>query len=241
MDIGDGHLGRRDQPESVARRHVRLVGELGQLSGPRHGAFANQIGNAEFGVAPVGRVQADHPVDQPPLERRAPASQHEEAGARHPDPRREVEDPERLAQLPVRPRDEGELRGRAPVAHDPVRLLAARGHAFVGQVRNPRQLLGDPRVRGRNLRVQARDLRADLPHPGDLGGRVATLPLRLADPPGDPVPEPLEVVDASECLAPGPVPFNDSHDQRRDPLQPPTFQRPGDPRRIVAQYLDVKH
>src|SRR5207244_7751590 len=96
------------EPEVVELSAVQVLVEVGQLAGRDERLALGDERRVDLGEA-GGDLEIDHPRDQAALERRARAAQHVEARARELRPARDVEDAERLAELPVRLRREGEL------------------------------------------------------------------------------------------------------------------------------------
>ena len=85
----------------------------------------------------LARVQVEHESDQGALQAGAGAAQHVEARAGELDAALEVDDAERLAELPVRSRRETELASRARGPHhDVLRLVRSDRYVRFGQVRH---------------------------------------------------------------------------------------------------------
>ena len=95
---------------------VEVVAELGELAGGEHDLLAHHGGEIEFGVAGVG-VLGEEVVDEGAVEPGAEALEEIHAGAGHGGRAFEIEEAERLADLPMRLGREGKrLAGRRPVA-----------------------------------------------------------------------------------------------------------------------------
>ena len=187
-------LGGRDEVERAAGlrldRLEQLLLELRQLGRREHRLRAHEVRDPDLLVAVRLGVEVEHELGERPLEPGAEPPQHREAGLRELRASLEVEDPQPLAELPVRAGREREGPRLAPAAHLDV---VVRGGA--GRHRRVRADSGSgaPARRGpsRAARSSASSVRISSPTlPGllDRGGRVAAPALRLRDRLGRPVP-----------------------------------------------------
>ena len=102
MQVRQRHLGRRHEPVVLFGVVVEVVAELRQLAGVPHRLFLHHRRQVHLRVAVLVDVQLQHEGDQRPLQPRARALQHVEAAAGQLHAALEVDDAQRLAQLPVR-------------------------------------------------------------------------------------------------------------------------------------------
>ncbi len=153
-------------------------------------------------------MQVEHEVDQRPLQARAVADEEREAAAGHLRSALEVEQTERLGDLPVRQPREALVRGHfAPAANERAVALAALRHGGVGNV-GQAELLG--RERGFQLGAAGIQLldalgqRARLSNSGSDVRLRGALPLHAVDVLAGLVAPRLELLDLvqqSEVLA----------------------------------------
>jgi hypothetical protein len=152
VQVDQRHLCRRR--EEVLALACRLEGvalELGQLAGALERVAAQQRRRPHLAVAALD-VAVDHEADQRARQPRPGAAQHAEARTRDLGRAREVEDAERLAHLPVRPRRERHGRLVAPHRHHRVVGLAMSvGHRGVRRV-------GDDHEQLRGVRLDLAEL-----------------------------------------------------------------------------------
>ncbi len=137
VEVGDDDLGGRDEPEILLRVPIEVVTELRQVAGADQAFAPHHRRRVDLGVAVVRDVEVEHPRDERPLQARTGAVQHVEARARHLRAALEVDDAERLADLPMRLRREVEGARRPDLAHHHIRVLVGSDrHVRVRQVRN---------------------------------------------------------------------------------------------------------
>ena len=111
--------------------------EFRQLRRAEHGLVAHEERRVDLGVAVLGRVQVEHELRQRPLQPRQRALQHNEARAGEFRGGLEIHQAERLADLEMLLRLEGELLWRADFAQLDIGLLvSADRHVPRGKVRN---------------------------------------------------------------------------------------------------------
>ena len=182
IKIGDRNLGGWYQPVIIVfvaavrstfgigvRAAEQILGKLGQLPGAEERLAVDHKRRQHFRVAVASsfaraRVQVEHEADQRPFEARSGAHVHRKARARELGRALQVENAQRLAQLPVRLGLEVEGWLLAPgFDGDVVGLGFACGHFVAGQVGNPRQQLAQPVVQGRGGRVQIVELFLERP------------------------------------------------------------------------------
>jgi len=127
------------------------------------------------------------------LEARSRPLERDETGAGDAAPRLEIEDAERLSDLPVRDGRRRQRRGLAPLAHQDVLVLVpADGHRLVRDVRDREEDLIELPADAPDLLVELLDPSGHLAHPLDLGGGVGPLLLEPRDPLAIDVPLVLE-------------------------------------------------
>ena len=127
IEVGDGNLGGGDQPvvvvfELAARSGLgvgigaaeQILGKLGQLAGAEERLGVDHEGRQHLGVAVLLGVQVEHEADQRPLQPRSRAHVDGEARPAQLGGAFEVENAERLADLPVRLGLEVECCGFSP-------------------------------------------------------------------------------------------------------------------------------
>src|SRR3989442_756177 len=102
MEVRDGHFGRRHEKQVVGLSAIGVLFELGQLSGPDHHLAPDDERGLDLDVAVLPSVQVEHEVDQRAYERRSHAHKHGEARTGELRAAGEVQDPELLANLPMR-------------------------------------------------------------------------------------------------------------------------------------------
>ena len=112
VEIGDGHLGGRDEEEPVVGV-VRLVLELRELRGADHRLAPHQVRRCDLAV-PVLARDVEHERRQRALQTRAVAAQDREPRAADLRGALEIEDAEPLADLVVRQRIEVERSAARP-------------------------------------------------------------------------------------------------------------------------------
>jgi hypothetical protein len=113
MDVGHRHFRRGDQVQAVGGDvHVAL--EVRELSGPACRIRVHQKRRRHFQVPVFAGVEIEHERGERAGEPRAQAPEQREAGTGDLGAGRQIQNPQRLAQLPVRPRVEVERRRRSP-------------------------------------------------------------------------------------------------------------------------------
>ena len=118
----------------------QVVFELGQLAGAVQRGGVHHERRQNFGVAVLAGVQVEHEVGQRPLQLRAQLPVDSKTRARDLGGALQIQNSQRLSQIPVRLGREIELRRLAPAADFlVVRRRAAHGHARVRHVGNPDQ------------------------------------------------------------------------------------------------------
>jgi len=125
--VRDRNLRGRNREERVVAQRVHVFLELRQLAGAGHRVAIDEERHLRLLVAELARVQVDAEVHQRTLQPRAAPAIHDEARARDLRAARQVEQPERLRDLPVRLHA---ARGPrlTPRAHDDVGRRIALGH-----------------------------------------------------------------------------------------------------------------
>ena len=119
-------LGGRDPPEVILGVVVHGVAKLGQVAGLVQVLLTDDGGEVELGIAVLADVEVEHEGDEGALQAGAFALEDVEAGACELDAAFEVDDVERLAQVPVRPGVEVELaQGADVLSHDIAALVGA--------------------------------------------------------------------------------------------------------------------
>ena len=103
VKVRDRDLGRGDQVEVVAGDDVHLVFLVRDLAGATRGVGVDDDRRPDLGHAVLGDVDVEEPVDQRPLERGTRALVDREAGAGDLRAAGQVDDVERLGDLPVGP------------------------------------------------------------------------------------------------------------------------------------------
>ncbi len=181
VQVGHRDLGRGREVQVVAGDDVHLVFLVRDLPGAPRRRRVDDDRRPDLGEAVLGGVDVEEPRDQRPLEPRARALVHREAGARDLGAADVVDDVERLAQLPVRLPGPGRAIGvgrlvrrrLAPAADRDVRLLAADRDVGVRGVGDAEQEVLELGLGGRELGVDGLDPlagpRGGRPQLGDLG------------------------------------------------------------------------
>ena len=157
-EVGERHLGRRDQPPAVGGL-VAVLGELRELPGAEHRLVAHEDRRPDLGEAVPVHVGVEHELGERPVDPHERAPQHHEAGAGEPAGRLEVEARLCRRDLEVLERPRGEVPRRSPAADlDVAALVDAVGHVVVGQVGDAHQRLAQRRVGAGGLGLEAGDL-----------------------------------------------------------------------------------
>jgi len=168
VQVGHRDFGGRDEVQPFGR-DVHVLGHGRQLSRAPRGVGVHQIRGRDLAVAVLGGVQIDHEADERAHQPGTVAREHGEAAARQLGASRQIEDVERLPQIPVRPRLEWE-RGRiAPGPDDLVRGLVALRHLGHRHVRQPQQTVLELDVEGAHLLIQELD---GVTHALELGDQL---------------------------------------------------------------------
>ena len=195
VEVRDRDLGRRDQVQVVAGDDVHLVFLVGDLAGAARGRRVDDDRRPDLGEAVLAGVDVEEPVDQGALERGAGALVDREARAGDLRAARQVDDVERLGDLPVRlalPRRAARRRVGADLALErltprqllapgpdgDVRLLAADRHVGIGGVRDAEQEVLDLGLDRRELGVDRVRRVADLGRAGPQRGDLRAVRLR---------------------------------------------------------------
>ncbi len=152
-EIGQRHLGGRDQPQPVGgAEHV--LGSFRQLPGAEGGLVAHQEGRRDFRVAELAGVQVEHELGERPLQPRQIAPQYDKPRSRKLAGAAKIHQPEPLADGFVRQGLEIEPRRLTLAPHQPVRGLVGSiwhlvrrqvrqsGKGFVNRDAQPRRLCG---------------------------------------------------------------------------------------------------
>ena len=117
-----------------------VVGELGQLAGAVEGLGVDHEGREDFGVAVFAGVQVEHEADESALKTGSGAHVDGKARAAELGRPLQIENPQRLAQLPVRPGLKVKDRLFAPSFDGKIIGLGfTRRHFVAGKVGNTRQ------------------------------------------------------------------------------------------------------
>ena len=111
MQVGDRHLGGRDQPKLIALGLIGFLRELGELPRAGHGVAGYQIRYPYLGVRVLIDMHIQKEVNEPALQPRTVRQQDRETGTADLGATREIEYAQRLPQLPVRAWLEVERRG----------------------------------------------------------------------------------------------------------------------------------
>ncbi len=140
MDVGQGHLGRRDQEIVPLLQLEEILLEFGKLAGAGHRLPVDDERRQNFTVAVFGGVEVQHEVDQGPLQPGTGAQVKREARSGDLGGAFQVEDVQRRADVPMRLGLEGEPRRFPPGFHHGVfgAVPADRDRA-VGQVGDAHQ------------------------------------------------------------------------------------------------------
>ena len=101
MQVGHWNLGRRHQEQLPALGRIHVLTELRQLPRPHHTRFPHQKRRGYLEVSVRGRVQVQHPVDQGPLQLRPQPAIDRKTAAGDLGRRREIKNPQFLAQRDV--------------------------------------------------------------------------------------------------------------------------------------------
>ena len=160
VDVGERHLGRRDEEEiPVAGDLEQVLLELGQVAGAGERGAIDQERRLDFRVPVLARVQVEHEADERAGQACAGAQQQGEPGAGHPHRPLEVDDAERRSEVPMRLRFEVELAGRSPASDlDVVVGALAHRDALVRRVGQREQQRRTFLFERRELRVERLDL-----------------------------------------------------------------------------------
>src|SRR5947207_6093388 len=165
FDADEMRLRRGNEPHVVVLVAIEVLVEMRKVRATDERLPPGDRGWVDLGE-PCGDLEIDYPRDERALERSARAAQHVEARARELRSPRDVEDPERLAQLPVRPGNEIELLRLVLPDHGVVVLVLAAGDAGVDLVRYPEELLVPLGFQFGELRLQRLDPLPHLAHAG---------------------------------------------------------------------------
>src|ERR1051326_4571178 len=240
VQVGDRHLGGGNEEEIVPGNFVLVFFELGQLprAGER-GAVDQQRRRLEVAVLPGMKIK--HEARERPHQPGARAGEEGKARARDLRPARQVENPERFAELPVRFRSELEGRRLAHGADHPVRRRGPGGTRGVGQVGKAKQRLVELVLELPGLGVERLHPLARRLEGGEelLGGLL--VPLSPGHFLGLRVPLRLEPLGVGHHGAPAPVQVEHRVHRLPHPLVAPAHQGRAGRRRILAQELEVDH
>jgi hypothetical protein len=243
VERGERHLRGGDQVEGAARVGLHgaehLLLELGQHRDAGHGLEIHQVRHPQLGEAVLARVQVQHELGERAAQARGRAPHDGEAGLGDLGRAVEVEDTERLADLEVLLRREGERARGAPAAHlDVVVRGGAHRHRGVRHVRDLEQQGLEPPVRLLHLRVEGLDPVGDLPHARGGGLRVLAPTPGLPDRLRGAIALRLELLGLGHEPAAGRVGLQDRGEGDR---RPAGGERALHSRGIVADQLDVQH
>ena len=133
-------LRRRYEPYVVILVAVEILVEVRKVRAPEQGLSPRDRRRVDLGETRLD-LEIDHPRDERALQRRTGAPKHVEPRAGELRAARDVEDAERLADLPVRARLDRELLRRVLADHRVVVLVLALRHARIDHVRDPQELL----------------------------------------------------------------------------------------------------
>ena len=239
MDVGERHLGGGDEEVVGVRgvEHVRF--ELGELAGAGHGDPVHQERRQDLLVAVLPGLKVQHETDQRPLQQRALAPVEGKARAGDLGAPGEVEDPQRLADLPVILRSEAERRRLAPVPQNRVVGLGlAHGNPRVREIRDIQHGIAEPALGLAQRPVQRVEFRADGADLFHQGRGVAAGLLEPADLARELVLLLLQPLPTSEGLPALPV-----RGQERLPVDVRPSRRHARPHplRVLTQDPDVNH
>ena len=158
VQVGQGHLRRRDQPPAVLGA-VEVVGEFRQLPGADQHLVAHQNRRPDLGQAVHIYMNIQHKLGQRPVQPDQRAGQDDEAGAGEFGGGFEVHAPHGLAELVVLLGREGEgVRGAPAAEFLVVGLGVAVGDAVERCVGDGEHEVGEATVLGRRLGLEAGDL-----------------------------------------------------------------------------------
>ncbi|MNL08200.1 hypothetical protein D3C87_1289080 [compost metagenome] len=202
VDVGQRHLGRRDQVVLGVGEVEELIGELRQVAVRQEGFLVGHEGRQDLGVAVVAGVKVEHEADERPLELSTGAAHHHEARTRQLGGPLEVEHAQGLTDFPVGLGLVRELRGRSPAANLDVLVLGEPfGNRRVHQVGDlVHQGLTLGLVLG-HLGFEALDLGSDLAGSREQLGDVLAFLLEARDGLADRVPLLAQGVQAGLGLA----------------------------------------
>ena len=178
--------------------------EFGKLRGAEHGVVAHEKRRRDLGVTVLAGVQVEHELGESALEPRESPLKHDEARARELRSRLEIHQAERLADLEMLLRLEGEIRWRAPFALFDIGVgIGPDRHVGCGIVRDrgeqSPQLVVEPLFVGL-ARLNGALQRANLVHQ-TFGRRLVLLGLGLADLLGGDVARGLSLLQFLNCRA----------------------------------------
>ena len=183
VQIGQGHLGGGNQEESLGLDPEQVLLEFWQLPGAFEGRTVDHQRREHFGIAVLVGVQVGHEVDQRPLEASAQPLVDREPGTGQFSAALKIPGCRARA-----PRSQWALGSNSKVLGSPTlrssRLAdssAPSGTEASGTLGKLRLYLHKLPIHLFETRGQRLDTRFELSHLGDLGGRITTLALDLAD------------------------------------------------------------
>ena len=241
MQVRQRHLRRRHQEQVVRVGAVGVALELREVPGPRHGVAAHHVRGRHLAVAVLLAVEIHHERRQGPLQGGAGAGQDGEPRSRHLGPPLQIQDPQVLPELPVRPGLEARLRLLAVLGQDPEVLLAALGDALVREVGDRQQVGSEPGLHVGQLLVQLVDPGLDATHLLDEPRGVLALPLPLPDLLGRLVAEGPELLHLPEDPPALPVQLERGLQRVQHLGVVPPAQPTARLGRVGPQRLDVQH
>ena len=181
-EVGEWHLGGRDQIETVLRDVEQIVCELRQLSRAHERVGVHEIRHVDLAVAVLAGMHVQHELHQRAMQTRNGPVQRHEAAAGQPARELEVDAAEHRAEIDVILRLEIERRRLAPAALLAIVLLAlADRHALVNEIWDAERDVVDPRLDRVEPRLGGLELLAELAHLGDQRRDVLARRLGLAD------------------------------------------------------------
>src|ERR1041385_457984 len=241
VQVGHRHLGGGNEEEIIPRDLVLVFLELGELPGAGERVAVDEERRRHLEVAVLAGMEIEHETGEPAHQPRPQAGEEREAGARDLGAPYEIENPERLPELPVRPRREIEARRLTAGADDAIGGGRSGGDRGVGKVGESEEGLVQLPVHFAGLGVERLDpLPRQLQGLEQLVGRLprALLPRDLLAPRVSLRLEPLGLGDKP---APAAVQLEHRVHGFADALVAAAHQpRPG-PRRILAEQLQIDH
>jgi hypothetical protein len=154
VEVDQDHLGSRNKPQVLLRVAVKIVIELRQLSATHHDGFSYKVGRIHLEITVLTSVDVQQPGDQRPLKSSALPAEMIEATSGQLRSALEIDDAQRLAQIPVRFRLEIVAARPTLLAHHSVAFLTGTnrdfGRGYIGHLeKQPVELrLVSVRLRG---------------------------------------------------------------------------------------------